>query len=253
MKSFRLLFCTPLMAMLLVECALAQGRGDGRGASQPVRSAKDAAPVDLTGYWLSIVTEDYRYRMLNPLKGDYQGLPLKPEARKVADMWDPAKDEASGEQCRSYGAANIMRMPGRLRITWENDETLKLETDAGMQTRILNFGSPQGQGGDWQGVSKASWEVIPAGRGQPPAGGFLKVVTTKMKPGYLRKNGVPYSADATLTEYFDRINEPTGSVYLVITTTVDDPTYLAQPYQTSVHFRKQADSSGWNPIPCAAR
>lgn len=253
MNRFSLLLCTTLVAVLLAECALAQGRGDRGGPPQPARAAKEAAPVDITGYWLSIVTEDYRYRMLTPPKGDYAGLPLKPEARKIADLWDPTKDEASGGQCSSYGAANIMRMPGRLRITWQDDQTLKLETDAGMQTRVFYFGAPQGQGGDWQGLSKASWEVVPAGRGQTPAGGSLKVVTTKMKPGYLRKNGVPYSANAVLTEYFDRINEPTGSVYLVVTTTVEDPLYLAQPYQTSVHFKQQADSSGWNPTPCTAR
>lgn len=253
MIRFALLFRVALVAFLFVEAVFAQGRGGRGDVSQPPKTAQAGAPVDITGYWVSIVTEDYRYRMLTPPKGDYLGLPLNAEARKIASMWDPAKDEASGEQCRSYGAPNIMRVPGRLRITWQDDQTLKLETDAGMQTRIFYFGAPQGQGGDWQGISKASWEGVATGRGLPPSGGFLKVVTTKMKPGYLRKNGVPYSANATLTEYFDRINEPTGSVYLVITTTVDDPMYLAQPYQTSVHFKKQMDSSGWNPAPCTAR
>jgi hypothetical protein len=191
--------------------------------------------------------------MLTPPKGDYLGVPMNPESRKIADAWDPAKDEASGEQCRSYGAPNIMRMPGRVHITWQDDETLKLEADAGTQTRLFYFGAPQGQGGGWQGVSKASWEFVGGGRGRPPSGGSLKVVTTKIKPGYLRKNGVPYSANATLTEYFDRVNEINGSVYLVVTTSVEDPMYLTLPYQTSVHFRKQPDGSGWHPAPCTAR
>ena len=244
-----------VLAPLLSSITYGQGRG-GRGGAQapaPPPTGKAGAPLDITGYWLSIVTEDWRYRMVVPPKNDYLGIPLNPEGRKLADGWDPARDEASGEQCRSYGAPNILRVPGRIHITWQDDETLKLEADAGIQTRVFYFGTPQGQGRDWQGVSKASWDIVPAGRGQSPNGGSLKVVSTKFKPGYLRKNGAPYSANATLTEYFDRIDEPNGESYLVITTTVDDPIYLTQPYQTSVHFKKQADASGWNPSPCTAR
>lgn len=238
---------------LVAGSAYPQGRGGRGGPPGPPPTAKSAAPIDVTGYWLSIVTEDWRYRMVMPPKGDFLGVPLNAEGRKVLQGWDPAKDEASGEQCKSYGAPNILRVPGRIHITWQDDQTLKLETDAGQQTRTFYFGAPQSQGGDWQGVSKASWDIIPVGRGQPPNGGSLKVVTTKLKPGYLRKNGVPYSANATLTEYFDRVMEPNGDVYLVITTSVEDPTYLATPYETSVHFRKQADAAGWNPTPCSSK
>src|ERR1700680_1730396 len=182
--------------------------------------------------------------MVAPPKSDYLGIPLNAEGRKLGDAWDPAKDEAAGQQCRSYGAPNVLRIPGRIHITWQDEETLKLETDAGTQTRTFYFGTPQGQGGDWQGVSKAWWDIVPAVRGQTPSGGSLKVVTTRLKPGYLRKNGAPYSANAMLTEFFDQINEDNGESYLVITTTVEDPMYLTQPYQTSVHFKKQADASG---------
>jgi len=83
--------------------------------------------------------------------------------------------------------------------------------------------------------------------------GTLKVVTTKMRSGYLRKNGVPYSDKAVVTEYFDRLDQPNGDVYLVVTTVVEDPTYLNQPFITSSHFKKQTDQAGWNPAPCAAR
>ncbi len=238
--------------------AYAQGRGRGQ---QPVKTAKAAAPIDLTGYWLSLVTEDWRMRMFVPPKGDYTSVPLNAAARKIADAWDPAKDEAAGEQCKSYGAANIMRVPGRLHITWQDDETLKLETDAGMQTRVFYFGAPRVAGGDWQGVSKASWEFIPAPVtdtlgarvGQDPQHGSLKVVTTKLKPGYLRTNGVPYSENTTVTEHFDRVTDPDGDSFLIVTTTVDDPTYLNRPFMTSTHFRKQTDASGWNPSPCTVR
>ena len=245
---------------LLTAPVYAQG---GRGAPP---TPKAAAPIDITGYWLSVVSEDWRFRMVTPPKGDYLGIPLNPAGRKIADAWDPAKDEAAGEQCRNYGAANIMRQPGRIHITWQNDNTIKLEADAGNQTRLFYFGAPQNTpqntsqnpGGDWQGVSQASWELTAVGGfgfGPPKIapGGSLKVVTTKLKPGYLRKNGVPYSANAVVTEYYDRVDEPTGESYLLVTTTVADPAYLFQPVQTSVHFRKQPDASGWNPNPCTAR
>ena len=64
-------------------------RGQGRGAPPTPRAA---APVDLTGYWVSVVTEDWRFRMVTPPKGDYASVPLNAEARRVADAWDPSKD-----------------------------------------------------------------------------------------------------------------------------------------------------------------
>jgi hypothetical protein len=190
--------------------------------------------------------------MVTPPKGDYTGVALNADGRKLADAWDPERDEAAGEQCKSYGAPNLMRLPGRLHITWQDDQTLKIESDAGQQTRILHFGPDGDQTASWQGSSKAMWEMVPVGRGVTPVGS-LKVVTTHLKPGYLRKNGVPYSANATLTEYIDRVNEPNGDAYLAITTAVEDPAYLAQPYLSASHFRKQPDAKGWNPTPCSAR
>jgi hypothetical protein len=261
MKRF-LLGSALITSMIIVNAYGQRGRGN---VAQAPSTAKAGAPFDMAGYWVSMVTEDWRYRMFTPPKGDYQGIPLNAEGRRVANTWDPAKDEAAGQQCRSYGAANIMRVPERLHITWQNDETLKVETDAGTQTRLFYFGTPNSQGGDWQGVSKASWDSD-AGFGLPaqqfdrqfgergrPSGGSLKVVTTKLKPGYLRKNGLPYSANAVMTEYYDRVTEPNGDTYLVVTITVDDPTYLAQPYMTNTSFRKQADASGWKPTPCTSR
>src|SRR5689334_8662855 len=181
-------------------------------AQQPAPgTARSLSPIDLTGNWVSIVTEDWRFRMVTPPKGDYASVPLNAAARAVADKWDPAKDEAEGNACKSYGAANIMRVPGRLHISWQDDNTLKIETDAGQQTRLLHFaGTPSGEP-SWQGYSVAEWEFAggrnPAaaagrgggggggGRGGAPAaaprGGSLKVETTRLKEGYLRKNGVP--------------------------------------------------------------
>src|SRR3984957_10252881 len=130
------------------------GRGQGRGG--PAATARAAAPVDLTGYWVSVVTEDWRFRMVTPPKGDYQSVPLNAEGRRVADTWDPSKDGA----CEAYGAAGVMRMPGRLHITWQDDSTLKIETDAGQQTRLFHFGgeTPRNATPSWQGYSAAKWE-----------------------------------------------------------------------------------------------
>ena len=233
------------------------------GAPQAPPTPRTSAPIDMTGYWVSIVAEDWRWRMITPPKGDFSGVPLNAEGQKIMNAWDPVKDEAAKEECKSYGAANIMRVPERLRITWQDDNTLKVETDAGTQTRIFHFNATQDPGGGWQGVSKAEWEfTLPGGynggggggRGGAPRTGSLKVVTNRMKPGYLRKNGVPYSANATVSEYYDVVKHPTdGQVYLVLTQTVEDPTYLTQPMLTSAHFRKQTDASGWTPTPCTAR
>ena len=229
-----------------------QGRGGRGGPPERLQTGKAGALYDITGYWVSVVTEDWRFRMVTPVKGDYTGVVLNEQGRKLADAWDPAKDEAAGEQCRSYGAPTLMRLPGRLHISWQDDQTLKIEADAGEQTRVLHFVSAEDSGASWQGFSKALWEMVPVGRGVTPVGS-LKVVTTHLKSGYLRKNGVPYSANATLTEYFDRVNEPNGEAYLVVSTTVEDPVYLAQPFLTASHFRKQPDAKGWNLTPCSAR
>jgi len=225
-------------------------------------AAKAVAPIDLTGYWVSIVTEDWRFRMVTPAKGDYASVPLNAEGRKIADAWDPAKDEAAGAQCKSYGAPAIMRVPGRLHVTWTDDNTLRIDTDSGTQTRLFHFGASKVPAGDvsLQGLSVASWEGLVAGRGGAPAPivggqarGYLKVVTSQMRPGYLRKNGVPYSASTKLTEFYDRTAEPNGDQWLVVQTIVEDPVYLVQPFITSTHFKKIADASGWSPSACAAQ
>ncbi len=208
----------------------------------------------MTGYWVSVVTEDWRFRMVTPPKGNYSGVPLNLEGRKLADTWDPAKDEAAGNQCKSYGAAGLMRVPGRLHITWDNDTTMKNATDAGTQTRLFHFGGKDAQAGEasLQGYSVAAWEVAATGRGQPRAGNLI-VTTTHLLPGYLRTNGVPYSANTVLTEYYDRISAPNGDEWLVVSTEVRDPQYLSSPFITSTHFKKQADAKGWMPEACSAK
>ena len=234
-----------------------QSSGPRRGGPPP--AAQQDAPIDLTGNWVSVVTEDWRYRMITPAKGDYNGVPMTADARKAADAWDPAADDKAALQCRSYGAATIMRVPGRLRISWSDPNTLRVDTDAGMQKRLFHFG-PLRKSPDrsWQGDSSAEWQTPRAGRGQPgappprPATGSLKVVTTNLKGGYLRKNGVPYSEDATVTEYYNLAHVQTTLDVLVVTTIVDDPKYLTQPFIVSSQFRREADGSKWDPTPCSS-
>jgi hypothetical protein len=218
-------------------------------------STKANAPWDITGYWVALVTEDWRFRMVPLSKGDYPGLPLNDAGKKIADAWDPAKDEAAGDQCKSYGAAAIMRVPGRLHITWDNDTTMKVEMDAGTQTRLFHLGGTPGGKPSLQGYSAVSWVPLAAGGPGPAKMGSMKIVTTNLLPGYLRKNGVPYSDKAVVTEYIDFLNDPnaSGEQWLIVKTIVDDPTYLLQPVITSTNFKRQADATGFTPSACTAR
>jgi len=252
----------------LLSCgsALLQAQVNLPVAAGPPIEARTAAPYDITGYWVSVVTEDWRWRMFTPPKGDYASVPLNPDGRKIADAWNPAQDESSGNQCKGYGAAAIMRIPGRIRITWVEGNTMKMETDAGTQTRVFHFGNRKAPDGlpEWQGDSTALWDEMVPSRGGlalvPPtrevnghSRGTLKVVTRNMRAGYLRKNGVPYSDQAVLTEHYDLTQEPGGDSWLWVTSIVEDPRYLLQPFVTSTHWKKQRDASGWDPTPCSAR
>ena len=237
------------------------GRGGRGGPPGPAPGGRAQAPYDITGYWVALVTDDWRYRMLTPPKGNADYVPVTPAARKVMDAWDPARDETAGEACRGYGAGGVMRLPGRIRISWVDDNTLKLETDAGTQTRLFRFGAAASATAtapaapDWQGTSTARWAFPPGqgrGRGPAPTTGQLVVTTTGLRPGYVRKNGIPYSANAVITENFVRLADE-GDEFLAVTTTVDDPLYFAPPYIKTYEFKKQRDASGWNPTPCSAR
>jgi hypothetical protein len=223
-------------------------RAAGQVPSAPVGAAgtaKASAPVEMTGYWVAFVTEDWRFRMVTPRKGDYQPVPMTQQARKVADAWDPVADEASGNQCKAYGAGAIMRLAARFHIMWQDENTLRVDSDYGMQTRLFHFNSPPSSPGErtWQGYSTAEWDK--------PAS--LKVATSNLRSGYLRKNGVPYSENAAVTEYFDIAPIPGGGQVLLVTTIVDDPQYLRQPFIVSSQFKKEADGSKWDPTPCTAK
>jgi hypothetical protein len=250
--------------------SFAQDRPQGRPA--PPAHAKAAAPIDLTGQWVSVVTEDWRWRMVTPPKGDVASVPLNDAGRAKANAWDLAADNAAGNQCAAFGAGGIIRMPMRMRISWQDDDTLKLETDAGQQTQLLKFvtpapapidpallvASPAPAQRTWQGESKAQWFRQGQAAGfqvglfpsQVLPGGALRVVTRNMRAGYLRKNGVPYSENAVITQHYIRYNEPNGSEWITVTTIVEDPQYLRQPFLTSTSFKKETDMSKWAPTPC---
>jgi hypothetical protein len=227
-----------------------QGGGGGRGGGQagPPPTPQSTATIDLTGYWVSIVNEDWRWRMVTPPKGDFTSVPLNQAGQKMANDWNEATDGS----CLAFGAAALLRMPTRLHITWADPNTLKIETDNGEQTRLLHFDNSMQPGApSLQGYSKAEW-VRRAGRGRggPPPGGSLMVTTTDLSGGWLRRNGVPYSNKTTVTEWFDRFPVPNSGDWFAVTTRVEDPTYLQRPWVTSTHFRKEPDGSKWHPAAC---
>jgi hypothetical protein len=243
-----------LICLLLPAIGLGAQRGQrGGAAAGPPRPAREAAPIDLTGYWVSVVSEDWRVRMVMAQKGDWQFMPLNAEGNKVALANNPAAEDP----CKAYGAAGIMRVPTRLHITWDNDSTLRIDTDAGKQTRLFHFGQASAQAPvaqpTLQGYSVAQWEARSPNAdvgGKQSAGGELKAVTTRMTPGYYFKHGVPYSGNAVLTENFARISE--GPIdYLLVSTVVDDSQYLTQPFAKTLVFKHEPDGSKWNPAPCS--
>jgi hypothetical protein len=256
-------------------------------AAQPgqAQSAQDSAPVDLTGYWVSVVSEDWRHRMMTPRPGDFESIPLNGEGRTAANAWDLDRDNAEGLECKAFGVGGLIRQPGRIHITWADAETLQLDFDAGTQTRLLHF-DPSAAVPDaltWQGHSVAEWEAPPGGRGGGvraqignstgpiapggggrgtrggPApeigsltdGGSLRVVTREFREGYLRKNGVPYSENASITEYYHRLPRlASGDTWMLVVTVIEDPAYLNGPYYTSTHFKLEPNGDGFNPTPC---
>lgn len=253
-----------LLASGLVTLSAQQpGRAGGAGRQGgPPPTAQSLAPTDLTGTWVAVITEDWRWRMVTPPRGDASSIPATQAAIDASKNWDIQKDIAAGEQCKAWGAPGVMRMPTRIRISWADPQTLKLEFDNGQQTRLLKF-DPNAQAPsavDYQGFSRAHWETVPEGQGQPagpgrggrgPAlSGALKVTTSRMKPGYMRRNGVPYSANAVYNEAFDVTPGPGNEKWLIVTSQLVDPVNLNQPYMLSSHFKREPNDAKFQPRPC---
>ena len=224
------------------------------------QSARSEAPVDLTGYWVSVVTEDWPWRMHTPAKGDYASIPLTAEGRRVADLWTEAQDGS----CLAFGAAAVLRMPTRVHVTWADDSTLKVETDNGAQTRLFHFDRAAASADvprSLQGTSLAEWQYSDVVRARGAEGGEtsarvdsgawtpLKVTTTNLQAAWLRPNGVPVGENAVVTEYFDYFTE--GPVeWLVVTTMVDDRQHLSERLVISSNFRREPNGARWAPQPC---
>jgi hypothetical protein len=234
--------------------------GGGRGAGAPQGAApavaRTAAPVDLTGYWVSIVTEDWIERMApdSPPSGVIRGGGGGRGGGRGAVPPPPA-----GEQCRVYGAGGSMRVPGRLNITWADDNTLKIDLDAGTQTRLLRFNAPAPAPGtpkSLQGYSVATWETGGGARGggrggaagapAAPRWGSLNVVTTNMSGGYLLSSRSAYSENAVLTEYFTKHTD-FGQEYLTVTAQLVDG---GQTRIVSSTFKKEPNGSKFSPSGC---
>jgi hypothetical protein len=240
------------LALAATATATLSAQGQDEGAREP-QTPRQAAPIDLEGYWVSIVNEDWRWRMVTPPAGDFASVPLNDEGERVGNQWTPAMDG----QCEAYGVGGLTRIPGRLHITWRDPNTLQIDTDAGSQTRLLRFNATAPGRRSLQGHSVANWErpeneddraAGDAGEREPE--GHLRVSTTNTTGGWLRKNGAPYSQNARVEESFDRFPAPNGDDWLVITTIVTDPTYLEDPFVTSTHFKREPDGSKWSPTEC---
>ncbi len=243
------------------------GGGPPGGFPGAPANARAGAAFDAVGYWAALIVQNWRFRMIVPGRGEYRDVPINRAAKAFADAWDPAAEEAAGKQCEAYGAAALMRQPTRLRIGWQDQDTLQVDTDNGMQTRTLHFKDPA-EGTQiqpsWQGYSRARWQ-----RWMPPPAFFsgpfdetdnthpyggLRVDTDHLLAGLLRKNGVPYSERASMREYWQvHRDEPDGDSWMTIATTVQDPVYLTSPYTYNVVFKRESDGSKWDPTPCSLR
>ncbi|MDG2174574.1 MAG: hypothetical protein P8M72_00310 [Gammaproteobacteria bacterium] len=238
----------PVLLILVAIQVMAQPQGEAQ-------SAREAAPIDFIGYWVALVTEDWRYRMLTAPVGDFEGIGLTSKGREIANAWDPEADLESGNACKAYGVGGLMRIPTRLNITWASDNILQIDTDAGMQTRLVKFGDAQDTvgTGSLQGVTNAQWLLEREGRFGPVIWGSIEAETTDMAPGYLRRNGVPYGAQAQLKEYFELLVGGDGTEYLTVISILDDPEHLSQLFTTSTNFKRETNGSNWNPTECLVR
>ena len=265
---------------------VAQGAPPPPAAQQ---TARQAAPIDFTGTWASVVTEDWQWRFVTPIVGDYTGVPLNSVGDKTARAWNHDADLKAGEQCKGFGAAAINRLPTRMQVSWVDDNTMKLDWDLGTQSRLVYFDKSKMPAGaaSYQGHAIGEWIDVPAAGGRGGGGGGaaaapaaaagaaaapaaaaggrgggrgaaapaaraggLKIVTTNLKAQYLRQNGVPVSEKAVVTEFLDIVPSPDGATWLVVKTQVDDPTYLSAWYQVSSQFKKEANNAKWAPTAC---
>jgi hypothetical protein len=200
--------------------------------------------VDLTGYWVSLVTEDWVERMS----------PDSPPSGVGGRGGRGGGVPATADPCRAYGAGGSMRIPGRLYISWADDDTLQVDMDQGTQSRLFRFNAepPATGASSLQGYSTARWLAGGGGGrggrggrggGAPPAWGALEVVTTQLSGGYLLTSKSNYVEGTVLTEIFAQ-HDDFGQEYLTVVASLDGgPT-------TSSTFRKEPNGDNFSPTGC---
>jgi hypothetical protein len=194
------------------------------------------ADADLTGYWDNIIQEDFGYRLAGPAVGDYSGLPINDAAKAIADNWDPEDGYKPENQCKMHGAAYIMRSPIRFFLEYEDEVTIsiKIELEMGRERKIYLDGRPAEGPPTEMGHSVGVWN-----------GDMLTVTTTNMTEKYIRRNGVPNSEQAVMTEHFIRHDN-----YITLISIIEDPVYLTEPLIRSVSYRKRDDEFKWVRYDC---
>ena len=248
---------------LLIPALAAPVEGGQRGAGAPQAAAatgKAGAPVDLTGYWVSLVTEDWIERMSPDSPPSGTGGRDAADRGATGGRGRGAAPPAGADPCRVYGAGGSMRVPGRLNISWVDDNTLKIEMDSGTQTRTLHFGQSTAPAQkSLQGHSVATWETGAraggfggggGGRGgaapAAPRWGQLKVVTTSTTGGYLLSSRNTYTENAVITEYF-AAHSDFGTDYMTVVTSIEDG---GNPRIVSSTFKKEPNGSKFKPSGC---
>jgi hypothetical protein len=192
-----------------------------------------SAQVDFSGGWITKVHEDAPERGPGPEIGDYAGLPVNDAARMKADAWDAQELEAIEHECEPHPADYGPRGPANMRVWGDMDPLTKgitawhTELSYMLPLRTIYMdGRPHPSPNaphTWQGFSTGEWD-----------GDKLKVTTTHLKQGWVRRNGLPRSATATLIEYYVRHHD-----VLTLVAVVKDPVYLTEPLIRSSSWVEQ--------------
>jgi hypothetical protein len=186
--------------------------------------------IDFSGEWAPRFYEDQPERVPGPELGDYLGLPINAAARMRADTWDASLLTLPEWQCRPHGADYIWRGPSNLTITKEVDPvTREITAFHAVWLRSVDRPvyldnrphPPEYANHTWAGFTTAKWD-----------GDMLTTYVTHMKEGYIRRNGVPRSDLATLTEHWIRHED-----FLTVVTIVTDPVYLTEPFIRSTDYQ----------------
>src|SRR5579885_1414722 len=189
-----------------------------------------SAETDFSGDWAPRFYEDQPERVPGPELGDYLGLPINAAARMRADTWDASLLTLPEWQCRPHGADYIRRGPSNLTITKEVDPvTREITAFHAVWLRSVDRPvyldnrphPPESANHTWAGFTTAKGD-----------GDMLTTYVTHMKEGYIRRNGVPRSDLATLTEHWIRHED-----FLTVVTIVTDPVYLTEPFIRSTDYQ----------------